>query len=90
MAVASPGSSCSCIQPPPTSGSGDGAAQPASATSATQQAMGSGGFWVFVLVGLKIFELYAKRTPTLKDDAIAAFVRSIVDRDQNPIKIDPK
>jgi hypothetical protein len=59
-------------------------------SSLIQQALGSGGFWVFVLVGLKIFELYAKKTPTLKDDAIAAFVRSIVDRDQNPIKIDPK
>lgn len=42
-------------------------------------AMGSGGFWVFVLVGLKIFELYARATPGVTDDMIAAFIRSIVD-----------
>lgn len=43
-----------------------------------QQALGSGGFWVFVLVALKIWQLYAAKTPTKTDDEIAAFVRSIV------------
>ncbi len=54
-----------------------------------QYAMGSGGFWVFVLVGLKIFELFAAKTPSKLDDQVAVIARSIADQVQNPIKIDP-
>lgn len=52
--------------------------------SLIQQAIGSGGFWIFVLVALKVFELYAAKTPTKSDDEIAAFVRSIVSELQSP------
>lgn len=42
--------------------------------------------WLAVLVGLKIFELVAARTPTKVDDRIAAFFRGVVDQSQSPTK----
>jgi hypothetical protein len=45
--------------------------------------------YLAILAALKVFELFARRTKNPLDDKIVAFARSIVDRDQNPIKIDP-
>lgn len=43
---------------------------------------------LLAVIGLKIFELIAKRTPNTIDDRIAAFFRGIADQ-ANPIKVDP-
>ena len=47
------------------------------------QGFGSGGFWVFILVALKAWELWAAATPSKVDDQIVAFFRGIAESQTN-------
>lgn len=53
-------------------------------------AFGSGGFWIFILVGLKVWELFAATTPSTLDDQIVAFFRSAVTQMQAQQNQGPK
>ena len=45
---------------------------------------------IFILIGLRLFTIFAAKTPNKLDDKAAALFLSLIEGQSNPIKIDPK